>query len=296
MKNKKSLHLIYIPFTGVGLYGGYRGDEWFKERIRIFKEYTLKSLLNQTNKDFIVWMSFRPEEINNPLLEELGKILISSPLIFLCTFDGLMYHDDKFTKECYSRLLNYGRIVRECVRNRTTQGVFRMCKEVFKNKNSTLEKRLLNSLELIQDNFPFASLVYLTRLDSDDMLKNTMVKDIQSIPPFQGALVCKNGYIYNETTKELAEYVPHMNPPFHTIIFPANKFFNAKKHLAYYKDFKSHEDIPRIFNTKQLSNGSYCVFTHNPKYHISTVWNHPFKRGIITNKSKKSKILRSFGI
>lgn len=61
MKNNKQkiIHLVYIPFTGVGIFGGFRGQEWFAKRIEIFKQYTLKSLLNQTNKNFDCWISFR---------------------------------------------------------------------------------------------------------------------------------------------------------------------------------------------------------------------------------------------
>ena len=55
-------HLISVPFTGLGLHGGYRGDSWFKYRVEVFKKYTLPSLMNQTNKDFTIWLQFRPEE------------------------------------------------------------------------------------------------------------------------------------------------------------------------------------------------------------------------------------------
>ena len=64
MENKKFIHFVYCPFTGVGI-KGYSGDEWFKYRIKLFRDYTLKSLQNQTDKDFVIWLSFRPEERGN---------------------------------------------------------------------------------------------------------------------------------------------------------------------------------------------------------------------------------------
>ena len=72
----KIKHLIAIPFSGVGLHGGFRGDTWFRHRIDIFKNHTLKSLKNQSNKDFTLWLWMRPEEKNNPLTRELLRIIM----------------------------------------------------------------------------------------------------------------------------------------------------------------------------------------------------------------------------
>ena len=62
-------HLIYCPFTGLGLYGGFRGNRWLQNRIQIFKQFVIPSLKAQTNKDFTLWISWRPEEKNNPDIE-----------------------------------------------------------------------------------------------------------------------------------------------------------------------------------------------------------------------------------
>ena len=96
MAYNQNLHLIYTPFTGVGLHGGFRGDKWLKHRIEIFKNYTLKSLQNQTNKEFLHWITFRQEESGNLLVEDLIKFLSQSNYRSIITFEGLMYHDDKF--------------------------------------------------------------------------------------------------------------------------------------------------------------------------------------------------------
>ena len=69
------------------------------------------------------------------------------------------------------------------------------------------------------------------------------------------------------------------NPPFHTIIFPASVFFNPTRHVEYYGDFKSHEDIPRVFSCETLDLYKYCVTAHG-KDHISTAWDVPLPKRI----------------
>lgn len=291
--NKSFVHLVLIPFTGVGLYGGFRGDEWFKDRIEIFKKYTLESLLNQTEKRFILWITFRPEEKNHPYVAELSDYLKAKELDYVLTFDGLMYVDDKFVGG-YSKFKNYGRIVRECWRRKNWTGFLLMFEEMRIGKNQTLERRLTSSLKELEKIFGDVEWIHVTRLDSDDMFHSHAIQEIGEASVFEGAYVYKNGYIYNADTKELAEYNPSTNPPFYTIVFPSYIFFNAQRYINYFKNFKSHEDIPKVFNIRQLTDGRYCVLTHNPKNHISTIWNHPFRGNLILEH--KEKILKEFGI
>lgn len=290
------LHLIYVPMTGVGLYGGYRGYDWYQERIRIFKEYTLKSLLNQENRKFILWMSFRPEEKNNRLTAELANYLKSKKIEYILTFDGLMYWDDKYTPEISSRLKNFARIIRGCLRNGTWGDLWSSTKELWYDKNKTLKERLSRSLSIIEKYFSNVDWVYITRIDSDDMFHKSMVKEIQQMPPFCGAYVVKNGYIHNSDTGEFAEYNPKTNPPFHTIVFPSYIFFNAQEYLDYFGEFRSHEDTTKVFNSLPLTDYRYCVLTHNPANHISTIWNHPFRGKVIEDRAKCEQITKDFGI
>ncbi len=73
--NLKIKHLMYVPFTGLGLYNGFRGNRWLKNRIEIFKQFVIPSLLNQTDQDFILWVSWRREEKNNPIIKEFKQYL-----------------------------------------------------------------------------------------------------------------------------------------------------------------------------------------------------------------------------
>jgi hypothetical protein len=232
-------HIIYIPFTGVGTNRVF-SNEWLKDRIEIFKNYTLKSLLNQTNKDFHIWLSFRPEDKENPLLRELDGY------DFIKTFHGLAYWDDRNEEA-----------------------------------NKTLEERLGASLDYLPGGR--SNYIYLTRIDSDDMLHKDVVQLIQDQEVYGvKALTLQNGYVYNKDTNEVAEWNPLTNPPFHTVIFPKDVFFDPQEHIEWYEGFKSHEDIARLPH-KVLWRGDnrrdrlYMVFTHNPKMHLSTTWNHEFK-------------------
>ncbi|MCK9370824.1 hypothetical protein M0R04_13020 [Candidatus Dojkabacteria bacterium] len=86
--------IVSIPFTGLGLFNGYRGDEWFKRRIELYNKYTAKCLAKQTNQDFIIWMQFRPEEKDNPLIKEID---VSHKTIM--TFGGICIWDDRKVNE-----------------------------------------------------------------------------------------------------------------------------------------------------------------------------------------------------
>lgn len=271
----KFAHIIYCPITGVGIWG-CKSEEWLKYRLEVFKKYTLQSLLNQSNRAFLLWLSFRPEEKNHLLIDELGSYLKLVKMPTIMTFHGLMYNDDKFTKGFINRIMNMGRIIRQAWWEQDWKQLL-LCFSLFKDKNASLLKRLEKALyELNKINeFKDANYIYVTRIDSDDMFHREAIAEIQTVQPFDGALIYKKGYVYNSETKELAEWVPKNNPPFHTIIFLGSRFFNPLEHLRYYKDFKSHEDIPRCFKTKELSDFKYCVLIH--KQHISTHWNHEFR-------------------
>lgn len=273
-------HIIYIPFTGVGLHGGFRSNSWYEHRIEIFKNYTLKSLAAQTNKDFLVWCSFRPEEETNLFTQEIDKALTEAGLRHVFTHDGLIYHDDKFTSY---KLKNKVRNAVQMLMDSYNTGEWKSLKQIWKytweNKNVTLLNRLTRSLtevkQQIGDDYEW---IYLTRIDSDDMFNVRAVELIQSqTPENRKALSFKDGFMYNVVTGQLGEWLPPTNPPFHTIIFPGSTFFDPQSHKEYYRDFHSHEDIPRVFNTTTLDMNQYCVTAHG-KDHISTSWDVPIAK------------------
>lgn len=270
-------HIIMTPFSGVGLHGGFRGEKWFKHRIDIFKKYTLQSLAHQTNKEFIHWISFRSEEREHPLVKELAKYLKTiKGYNFIFTFNGLMYWDDKFNNYNFKvRIRNLLMMLWDCYIYREFKNPIKLLKNTWEDKNKTLLSRITVSLDELRSSIGMDyEWVYLTRIDSDDMFNINVVNLIQSQTPEENkALVFDKGYIYNHITGQLGEWNPPTNPPFHTIIFPASTFFNPEKYLEYYKDFKSHEDITRVFNCMTLDMYKYCVSFHGK--HISTAWESP---------------------
>lgn len=277
--NTQDLHILYTPFTGVGLHGGFRGNKWLEHRIGIFKNYTLKSLLNQSNRNFIHWFSFRPEEKDNQFVLGLADYLKQQKYNFIFTFDGLMYWDDKFnTYTLKQRARNFLMIMWDMWIYKELKNPKTIWKYTWENKNETLVQRIANSIQIIASvlstNYDW---IYMTRIDSDDMFHSQVVDLIQNQEPEERkALIFKNGYILNTQTGQVAEWNPPTNPPFHTIIFPKEVFFDAQKHREYYRDFTSHEDIPRVFNCVELDLKGFLVSFHGK--HISTAWNSPLPR------------------
>jgi hypothetical protein len=255
-------HFIYTPFTGLGRSKsgqgtpGYRGDDWFKYRIEIFKNYTLKSLLNQTNQFFIHWISFREEEQHNSQTAELFNYLqgLKYPTIF--TFGGLCWWDDAY------------------------------------GKKDKLKKRLKGTLPCLREAVAGTQYVYETVLASDDMYHKDVVQSIHDQPfALNRALVHWNGYIYNTRTGELAEWLPKKGclPPFYTLMFPTDVFLDYRKHFNYIKLIKSHENVETLFENIRLPDSRYCVNIHS--HNISTRFEHPQRGGLVS-----PEVLKDFGI
>lgn len=296
----KNLHIIYIPFTDVGVGTQFRDEEWLDYRARIFFDYTLQSILNQSKKDFILWLSFTYRERENPIVEDLLRSIERKGIRCIATYNGLMYWDDKFGGNLWQKAKNIARVFRRCWRNKNWSECLPLLRELRKNeqKNNTLYIRIAHALPSLFYGIPDYTAydwVYLTRLDSDDMIHKDVVREIQEIPPEVGAITMSKGFVYNVQTKQLAHWLPLTNPPFHTIVFPGEVFFDARKHLAWYKDFQSHEDIPRIFpNYYPMHNWRYCVLVHSGVNQISTNFNHPFRGYEIV--AGKSGYLKDFGL
>lgn len=250
------IHFIYTPFTGRGKFNGFRGQEWYEHRMGIFKNYPLKSLLNQTNRNFIHWISFRPEEENNSATKKLEGYLKSLDYNFIFTFDGIMMWDDKVRGD---KLL------------------------------PRLEKTLPKLEGLVRDK----KYVYNTDLDSDDMLSKEVVQNIQEQDfEYHRAIIHSFGYVFNEQTNQLATWNPP-NPSTYSLMFPTDMFLDPKKHLEYLEVYRRHNhfDIPDVFKCVSISS-PYCVTVHGRN--ISTTWVHPFK-GREYFDEEKNEILKNFG-
>lgn len=265
-------HIIHTSFTGRGKVP-YRGDEWLKYRIKLFKKYTLISLVNQTNHDFLHWISFRPEEENNPQVKQLFKILCGLGYNCVFTFNGQPYWDDK-------------------------------------KDNSDLQERFKKDLERLKPSIK-GEYVYFTVIDSDDCFRSDVIELIQKVKPQKKkAIVFKQGYCLYSSKDSLYEWNPPDTPPFYTVIYPKDVFLNPENKFRYEKGVERHSDIPNVFHVEEIPGRLYLVVIHsNVKMplklgnQISTyfrswrIWfkKHPYIGPQIKNELEKIKILYDFG-
>ena len=268
---EKVVHFLYIPFTGLGLYNGFRGNRWLKNRIQIFKQFVIPSLLNQTSKDFVVWCSWRYEEKKNPLVKRFIEEIKLESLQFVHTFNGVCFWDDKYPD----------RVARERLL-------------------TNLHGSLIDLIDVLGD----AKYVLMSIQPSDDCYKGDFVAGIKNVfeqnKDLQAAGFNK-GYICNYATKEVKEYNPKTNPPFYTIKFPREIFIDPIKHAEYtslkhdvgkYKQgtpLPSHEYVKDCLKYGSISERGFMVGVHGEN--ISTVFNHPY-----AGEEVESSILKDFGI
>lgn len=247
--------LVVIPFTGLGLFGGFRGNRWLRNRIKVFEQFVIPSLLNQTDRGFSVWVCWRREEKNNKLVKDLYERLKAIPnfrVVF--TYTGVPMYDDKYSDaEARERLF-----------------------------------QALHKIEEVMDFVPDSDEVYWLLQPSDDLYDKYTIESVKrgfENPEIQ-ALSFSKGYICNYTNKEVKEYNPATNPPFAAIRFPRKVFFDAGKHMAYislkedagkYKagtPLPSHEYLPKCLKTAYFEGRGFMVGTHGEN--ISTHYNHPY--------------------
>ena len=268
---KKFIHLLNVPWTGLGLYNGFRGNRWLRNRIKVFKQFVIPSLQAQVSKDFVLWCSWRREERNNIYVMQLMEYLKGIPEFkTVHTFHGVCFWDDKYADaEARSRLL------------------------------SSLHGSMGELFETIGE----AEEVYMTIQPSDDCYHKNTVKAIHEIFKETNlqAVGFRNGYIMDYLTKTVANYDPTTNPPFYTIRFPRKIFVDPLAH-AQYTSLKvntekypagtpcpSHEYIGLCLKYEQIDSRGFLVGTHGEN--ISTIYNHPFR-----GEDVSAETLENFGL
>ena len=267
-------HLMYCPFTGLGLYNGFRGNRWLKNRIKVFKEFVIPSLQAQTEKNFTLWISWRPEERHNRHTKELQEWLRGTGLDVIHTFSGICFYDDKYPDQI--------------ARERLATAVHGAMSE------------LINATEG-EEGYEW---VLMTIQPSDDCYHKNAVKGIQDVFRKDANLQAfgfESGYIMNYQTKEIAEWNPKTNPPFYTIKFFRPDFINPLAHIQHtalkhdsgpYKKgtpLPSHEYVKDCLRYGLSKERGFLVGVHSSN--ISTVFDHPYRGNYIA-----SDILKDFGL
>lgn len=252
----KIFHIVQTSLTGRGLRNW--DQEWFKFRIGLFKQYTISSLLNQSAKNFTHWITMRPAEESNPLAQDFVEYL-----------NGVDYsHVVSFTGQPY---------------------LYRKC------NNRDFKERLETGLAAIKPFYNGEDYVYLTVIDSDDLYHKDAIAEIQSHPfKDKGALYFRQGYLLNMLTMQLGRYTGGMRcPPFWTIQYPADVFFDVEKYIEYGLTVV-HHDIPLKFDATKLTDFRYAMGVHKTNY--ATRWNDPAQIDEITDDKIKKDILKDFNV
>lgn len=235
--------------------GGFKGQDWFERRHKIFRELTLKSLANQTDKDFLIWLQFRPEEKNNPVTEKIENEIKKSGLKYILTFDGPIMMEDQATWH------NFNLIERA--------------------------ERSLKQLEPIDEDY-----VVEFSLDSDDMVHKRMVELLKSKEMKEhGAFYMKKGFMYSVDGKMADWENPH-SMSLYAIVYPTDVFLDATQHFMHQNGLDSHEQIPKLFDAELLPDGMFCCPYH--ALNISTVWDHPFRKKEYFYQDEIEQILKDF--
>ena len=269
----KVCHFLMVPFTGLGLYNGFRGNRWLKNRIQIFEQFVIPSLLTQTSKNFIIWIAWRYEEKSNKIVQDFQKRLnLIKELKFVYTFSGCPFYDDKYPDD--------------------------IAKERLLTALHGSMGELLNVMGECDE-------VLMTIQPSDDCYRKDFVEGMQNVlkdDKLQAAGFSR-GYICNYFTKEVRENNPKTNPPFVTIKFPREVFIDPLKHFEYtaikedvgkYKKgtaCPSHEFYPNVFGDKYgiINKRGFLVGTHSDN--ISTTYKHPYAGEIVSPET-----LKDFGL
>ena len=236
---------MYCPFTGLGLYNGHRGKRWLKNRIKIFKQFVSPSLLAQTNKDFILWISWCHSDRGEGIIDEFKRYLDERFEKVVFTYSGVCFWDDKYSDE----------IARERLID-------------------AIHGSMGDLLNVMND----SDTVLMTIQPSDDCYNTSAVARIQEAlkddtVQFVGY---KSGYVMDYKTGEIREWNPTTTPPFYTIKFTKETFgmHHPLKHLEYTGPYKSHEYVKDYLNGQYFLERGFIVGTHGEN--ISTIFKHPF--------------------
>ena len=253
----KQAHVLHIPWTGLGNFGGFRGNNWYKNRIQVFKQFVVPSLLAQTDQDFILWCGFRYEEKSSPLTWEIKKIIDDAGLRSVFTFGGVAIWDDKHSDE----------VAKERLVNAVHVGM----------------GDLINALGDAEE-------IIWTLQPSDDLYHYQAVQGIKAVfakhPELQAVGFTK-GYVCDYKTLEVREWNPETNPPFYSIKFDRETFVDPLKHVNY-AAHKSHEYVMDKLKYGKMNDRGFLVGIHGQN--ISTTFNHPYTGAVCEN------VLENFGL
>ena len=249
-------HILSVPFTGLGLYNGFRGNSWLRHRINVFKQFLIPSLQVQTAQDFVLWVQWRQEERNNPQVIAFKEYIDGLGIKNVFTFSGVVLWDDKYLDD-------------------------------------VAQIRLIDawhgSMGAVINAIGDADTIYWTLQPSDDCYHLTALESIRKIlgETDLQAIGFTKGYVCDYKTIEVREWNPETNPPFYTVKYDRETFIDPLKNFQY-SAHKSHEFLPEKLKYGKIEGRGFLVGTHQGN--ISTVFNHPY------TGARCEDVLKGFGL
>lgn len=167
--------------------------EWIDDRMDLFMNYTLKSIKNQTNQDFVYLIKYN-EQTNMLVMEALKRY-----------------------------------------------------KPLPKNVKFVLDYEF--RAEIIKDIDKY-DMVYITRIDTDDMCHKTYVQQLYNYTPKKDTkvLINQNCYVYDSTENKLIQ-IKYLCPPLYTLLYTPkemkwriHKYVIPAGHIPFF--YLNHEILP----------------------------------------------------
>lgn len=108
--------------------------------------------------------------------------------------------------------------------------------------------------------------VYLTRVDSDDLMGINVKRLVLSKPPKYRSLNFNTGFLYNARSKVLTAY-HHPSPPFYTDIYSRAELLSGN-----YPKRKGGHNCILPGGTKLLPAFNFCIVCHHTQFQDSSTW------------------------
>ena len=108
--------------------------------------------------------------------------------------------------------------------------------------------------------------VYLTRVDSDDLLGSNVKKNVLAAPPHYRTLNFNTGFLYDTRSRIITAY-QHPSPPFYTDIYSKQELLTGK-----YPRRKGGHNYLLPGGLKILPAFQFCVVCHHGAFQDSSTW------------------------
>ena len=173
--------------------------------------------------------------------DDLVKVII----IESC-FNIIPARKERLTKEWIENRINiFMNYTLKSLKAQTNQNFFALL--LYDNRSEILIKNELEKYEELPKNVKFVTkdefnkivaeriknydLLYMVRLDCDDMYHKTFIQQLFDLDPLEGtqAIINQRGYIYDSVRNLIAEF-PCKSPNYYTLIYNVKSYLNGERY------------------------------------------------------------------